>query len=57
MKKHYSVDQVKEIVKNSSSVGELHDLENELDRCDYSDDEIRELAKIIVERLVEVSGG
>ena len=50
----YTIDQIKEIVNNASSVGELHDLEDELDKCDYSDKDILELSKLITERLIEI---
>lgn len=53
----YTIDQIKEIIKDASSQGELHDLTEELDRLDYSDDKIRELSKLITERLIEISCG
>ena len=53
----YTVEQIKEIVKNATSIDELHDLTEELDRVDYSDKDVLETSELIVDRLIEITGG
>ncbi len=52
----YTVNQIKEIVKNATSVGELHDLTEELDRVYYPDKDVKEIARLMTERLIEING-
>ena len=52
-----TVEQIKEIVENASCITEIHDLTDKLEKVGYSDSEVKEIAEVIIDRLVEMNGG